>query len=307
MQSASQDERPVIEPFPDPEVERRIDGQLLLRTPTLEVGRFRARPGDVDFRDSGPPGRYLLVFPHHAVGIEHENGRRYVGDALQVALYNPGDRYVRTALSSEGDASDWIALPGAVVHEAVRRTDAAIDRRGTRYFDQPALPVGERLHLRARLLVRDLEAGALEAGAAEEIALHLLDETLAGGAPGACSEDARAAADLTERARRVLARRFAEPLRLSEIARDVGSSVYHLCRTFRRQTGATLHGHRAQLRLRRAVDLILEGGQPRLADVAVEVGYAHHSHFTEAFRRAYGFPPSQLDREETRRRLRAAR
>jgi AraC-like DNA-binding protein len=63
-----------------------------------------------------------------------------------------------------------------------------------------------------------------------------------------------------------------------------------LSRRFHEATGLTLHHYRAQLRLRAALELI-EARTP-LTEVALEVGYSSHSHFTEAFREAYGVPPS---------------
>lgn len=62
---------------------------------------------------------------------------------------------------------------------------------------------------------------------------------------------------------------------------------------FRQRTGWSLHAYRDQLRLRHAVEWVLDGTR-RLTDVALELGYASHSHFTDRFRASYGFAPTEL-------------
>ena len=82
-----------------------------------------------------------------------------------------------------------------------------------------------------------------------------------------------------------------EALSLDEIACRVGVSAFHLCRRFLRATGTTLHAHRTQLRMRCALER-LGGGAEDLAALALDLGYATHSHFTTAFGRCFGIPPS---------------
>ena len=62
---------------------------------------------------------------------------------------------------------------------------------------------------------------------------------------------------------------------------------------FREQTGLTLHGYRTELRIRASLALISAGGLD-LAEVALAVGFSGHSHFSTAFRRRVGVPPSSL-------------
>ena len=78
------------------------------------------------------------------------------------------------------------------------------------------------------------------------------------------------------------------------IAGAVGSSVHHLCRVFRAECGLTLHEYRQRQRLGRALELM---GRARrdLTELALELGYSSHSHFTRVFRRYVGVPPSALN------------
>jgi AraC-like DNA-binding protein len=84
----------------------------------------------------------------------------------------------------------------------------------------------------------------------------------------------------------------AERLTLTRIARALGVSVFHLCRSFRRATGLTLHAYRDQVRLRAALER-LEQGERDLTRLALDLGYSSHSHFTAAFRRSFGTSPSR--------------
>jgi AraC-like DNA-binding protein len=97
----------------------------------------------------------------------------------------------------------------------------------------------------------------------------------------------------------LLLRRFAESLSLDEVARAVGLSAFHLARLFRRHTGFSLHGYRTRIRLLRALDR-LEEARGALTDLALELGFSSQSHFTDAFRRAFGVPPGALARPELR-------
>lgn len=78
------------------------------------------------------------------------------------------------------------------------------------------------------------------------------------GAKRRSRQGGRRDVDLVEAARDVIARRFTGDLSLSEIAREVDSSVFHLARTFKARTGFSLHAYRNQLRLRAALERLAE-------------------------------------------------
>ena len=99
------------------------------------------------------------------------------------------------------------------------------------------------------------------------------------------------AGDLADAAKAWIAPRVAQRLTLSRIARAIDCSVFHLCRSFRRATGLTLHGYRDEVRLRLALER-LEDGERDLSRLALDLGYSSHSHFSAAFHRSFGIPPS---------------
>jgi AraC family transcriptional regulator len=85
---------------------------------------------------------------------------------------------------------------------------------------------------------------------------------------------------------------------LSTIARAAACSPFHLARLFRHHTGRSLHAHRDDLRMMLALER-LHGGETHLARLAVDLGYAHHSHFSAAFKRHFGATPTQMRRNLT--------
>jgi AraC family transcriptional regulator len=97
---------------------------------------------------------------------------------------------------------------------------------------------------------------------------------------------------LVERAKAAIAEDPFDDRSLAEIARAVGSSPFHLTRSFKRATGLSLHAYRMQLRLQASLDRLHAGDS--LARVAVDCGFAHHSHFTAAFRKYFGTAPAEL-------------
>ena len=93
-----------------------------------------------------------------------------------------------------------------------------------------------------------------------------------------------------EAALRALSSRAFERLTLKDLGTKLGVSPYHLCRSFREVTGVRLHRYRHRLRLAASLNAIEAGGD--LSRIALDLGYSSHSHFTAAFRAAFGVPPS---------------
>lgn len=94
------------------------------------------------------------------------------------------------------------------------------------------------------------------------------------------------------RVQEMVASRFSERLRLGELAREAGMSKFHLARAFRATVGDSIHAYAIRLRLRAALERLGQGERD-LAALALDLGFADHSHFTRAFRREFGVPPSR--------------
>jgi len=99
--------------------------------------------------------------------------------------------------------------------------------------------------------------------------------------------------DLVEAVKLELNERLDSPPSLGELARIVGCSPFHLSRTFHRTVGVSLRRYLARLRTGIAAHA-LAGGARGLSELALDLGYADHSHFTNAFRSEWGVPPSRF-------------
>jgi transcriptional regulator GlxA family with amidase domain len=86
-------------------------------------------------------------------------------------------------------------------------------------------------------------------------------------------------------------RRVEKPPTRAEIAVAVGTSVRQLDRLFARDLKTSIGAHAAKVRLARAQDLLRQTSKP-VVEVAVMCGFASASHFSRAYRAAYGHPPS---------------
>jgi AraC family transcriptional regulator len=100
-------------------------------------------------------------------------------------------------------------------------------------------------------------------------------------------------------ARELLHLRFAESLRLADVASAIGVEPDRLARAFRRVYGEPLATYVRRLRVNAAAELLLAGRDIPISAIAAEVGFADQSHLTRSFLRTMGTTPARY-REEHR-------
>jgi AraC family transcriptional regulator len=272
---------------------------IVFASPLVRVGRWRCPAENPIFVDSGPSSDTLFAFPREGVWIQHEGREPFVADANTVTYYNKGQVYTRQKLGEWGDQSEWFAVSPEAVAETLSAHDPAAIDRPHRPFHFTHGPSGPDSYLRQRMVFehvsREYDADRLFV---EEAVLSILGDVTRlayerqGVKQGARMRHRRDV-DLVEAARDLIARRFKENLSLADIAREVESSVFHLARIFKARTGFSLHAYRTQLRLRSALERLAEPGID-LIDIALDLGFSSHSHFTETFRRSFGKTPSAV-------------
>jgi AraC-like DNA-binding protein len=119
----------------------------------------------------------------------------------------------------------------------------------------------------------------------------LVSRTAAGPTPG--HGPARTDRALAERARAAIAADHPAAKRLSSLATWLDTSPYRLSRAFSRELGVSLTHYRNRVRITRALDR-LEAGEPSLAVLAADLGFADQAHLTRTVREHLGHTPGAL-------------
>ncbi|HWM70534.1 MAG TPA: AraC family transcriptional regulator [Steroidobacteraceae bacterium] len=104
--------------------------------------------------------------------------------------------------------------------------------------------------------------------------------------------------ELIARVKEIISNAASLRVRLGDISQAVGVSPSHLAATFKKEERTTIHQYLVNLRLLRAASLLR--GCDDLTTLALNLGFASQSHFSNAFRRWSGCPPGTY-----RARLRA--
>jgi len=96
-----------------------------------------------------------------------------------------------------------------------------------------------------------------------------------------------------EKARHIIEQRLGTPLRVPQIAEEVGLSHNHLTRLFRETLGLTVIGYIEERRVQRARHLLMYSTRPIKA-IAAEVGVADLQSFNKMMRRLAGSSPRSI-------------
>ncbi|HEY7003562.1 MAG TPA: AraC family transcriptional regulator [Gaiellaceae bacterium] len=271
----------------------------LLETDRLVVGEFwcppQSRCWDGLNSVSAVPH---VVFPRTPVTIRQLGREPVVCDRNHVLFFNPGQRFFRSLRSRDGDRSYYVEL----------KPELMFRLGGLATFPFAFGPCDPGVFLLQRLAVRHLREPNPDSQLVEECVTEAVSQALTRarafhGLRAHGREATRAAhREIVDQTKELLAARFREHLTMGEIAGAIGVSRFHLSRVFRSCTGFSLHGYRNQLRLRAAVERLVDP-QTILPPLAAELGFSSHSHFTAAFREAFGIAPSELRGRIGRARL----
>ena len=121
----------------------------------------------------------------------------------------------------------------------------------------------------------------------EGLMMELVGETSRGGRRLEVNHPPR----WLEQAKEMLHERFAEPLKLADIARAVSVHPVHLAQTFHKSYRCTVGDYVRRLRIECACRDLAES-ESSLAEIALAAGFCDQSHFTRTFKRIIGVAPS---------------
>lgn len=221
-------------------------------------------------------GRKLVVT--YAGAFEFQVGRdRTWVDSGRILFANPGESYVdHHVVPGTGHASVILTPDEGMADELWDGEDPGRVRAGTL-----------RMQMLAQLLRR-----AGQPLAAQEIAIAMLEEAV---------EERRSVANCDPRCVRLAKAALHDcedgRISLEALAADIGVTSVHLTQCFKRSEGIPLYRYQTQLRLGRALERLPDSDD--ITDLAFELGFSSHSHFTATFREKVGMTPSQF-REQAR-------
>jgi AraC-like DNA-binding protein len=247
----------------------------------------------------GPEGfcsDFQICLPYRGIFVWHVGHDDVVGDANQVVACRPGESFRMSGPLPDGYAELIITPDREVLSELANGNGQPLSDH--QLFRRRAWRASPTLQARrTRFLHWACSSAPADPLEAAELLLALLRSALDDGERPR-PPHAPSTARLIRRTKEFLEGRLSEPVRLDEVAREVGASPAYLTDLFRRVEGVSLHKYLTHLRLARALVELPHAAD--LTGLALSLGFSSHSHFSFAFRRAFGSTPSQF-REHTRR------
>jgi AraC family transcriptional regulator len=267
--------------------------EVVARGLDVEVLDYRCRAG------VHPPGpeehndRHSIVFVRRGVFSRSVRGEGLIADSNHVLFFNAHEPYRIEHPVAGGDDCTIFSLSATVARELVARHAPRRAERTAGPFDfRQALSAPHALRAQYELLARARATDRLDF---EDGLVALLDDVVASvSEQRTAREDAAAQRrhrDLVEAAKAEVHRDLARTPSLSALAQHLDCSPFHLSRIFPRVAGLSLRAYVGRLRTRAAAERLTAGSRD-LTALALSLGYADHSHFTNAFRREWGVPPS---------------
>jgi AraC family transcriptional regulator len=236
-----------------------------------------------------------LVFPYRGVYMRHVGSDQAVADANHVLFFNAGEGYQVSHPIGGGDASLSLALSEPVLREVA--PSSLLNAGGKLRFRRQHHRIDPRAQALVALLRHGLDNGAIEPLEAEGLVLTLVCRSLGprtSHEPGATHARRR----LADRVKILLAGDLSRRWTLADIAAEIRGSPVYLTQVFQQTEGIPLYRYHLRLRLARALDLIAQYDD--LSALAAELGFSSHSHFTAAFRSAYGRSPTAFQQSARR-------
>lgn len=268
--------------------------QTLLRTPGLVLRHVCCR-GDCRAKGAEECAEATeLVFPYRGVFMRHLGRDQAVAEANQVLFFNAGEGYRVSHPADGGDDCLSLAIDAELLRELAPR--AALHDGPATAFRRHRQALGARAQMLAAVLRNRLQRDAIEPLEAESLALDLARASLDEDPPADASFGRQRLAD---RIKVVLAGDLGRRWTLAEIAAEVGGSPVYLTQVFAQVEGVPLYRYQLRLRLARALERL--PGDEDLTALGLDLGFSSHSHFSAAFRKAYGRSPSALRRAMGRR------
>jgi AraC-like DNA-binding protein len=250
-----------------------------------------------------------VVFPRAGVFVRHIGREEHVADSNHVLFFNPNAPYRVTHPVTGGDDCTSFVFSTDILLDAFAVYEPQV-------YDQPEKPfrfshavLAPKTIIRQQQLRQRLKDGLTSALEVEEAAVDLLTAVVASAYHRRALPLTRSHAGTlrlwqqwVESVKLLIATQPGGNLSLAEIARSVHCSPFHLARVFRSFTGSSIHDYHLRLRLALSLERLADGAR-NLTELALELGFTSHSHFTDTFRRYFDISPSVFRRHASSAQL----
>lgn len=262
--------------------------ETLLSTPTVVVRDAIQRVG-APATEQPPAAATALVFPYRGVFVRHVGDEIVVAEPNQVLFFNAGEAHRIAYPLAEGAAFLLLEIDPSLLSEIAPAT--IVRETAPLRFAPARLRIDPRAQALVAMLRYSLRESIAEPLEAESLALTLTQRALG---PRTTHEAGASASmqKLVDRVKLVLTADLARRWTLAEIAAEVGGSPVYLTQAFRQVEAVPLYRYQLRLRLAKALDLM--GDYEDLSALSHELGFSSHSHFSAAFKQAYGRTPTEF-------------
>jgi AraC family transcriptional regulator len=277
-----------------------FDARLLLHTGTVTAwdcecpGLCRGKADEERTPDT------RIAFPHRGVYVHSVGRKDHVADPNQMIVTNADEPYRVSHPVAGGDATLTLAVHPETLLEITPPEYRLTRERAA--FNRSSLRIDARTQILAAQLRHGLLRRSIGSLEAESLALSLVRHALGHDISSGYRHGNRRPEKTADEVKLLLS---ADPWRrwtLASIAEQVSVTPVYLTDAFRRVEGIPLY--RYHLRLRLAFALTVLADCDDLMTLAVELGFHSHSHFSAAFRKAFGQTPSEFKRSITERSAR---
>jgi AraC family transcriptional regulator len=266
-----------------------ISRKTLFENETLQIGLFAARPVSDACGDVERQSLNAIVLPLSGVFSKHDAPGRHVIGTPSHAVFFAADTPYRIGFPGGiGDRAITLRFDEALAPELVAHGEALASH---------GLLPAKAMMLRNLLWSRLARAEADEFEA-EALGLDLLNLSLKSVRTDSSTlrpaTQARRSRAL-ERVKEAVALAPSRRWNVARLAKIANLSPFHLCHVFRETVGTSIYDYVLQERLAHTLDAVLDCGDD-LTAIALDAGFASHSHFTARFRSFFACTPVALRR-----------
>jgi AraC family transcriptional regulator len=273
-----------------------VTRKSLFESDTLRIDTFEVRPASDKCGNIEQQKQHAMVLPVSGIFSRHDApGKHITGTASHAVLVAADTPYRISFPGAIGDRALILRFGPALAPD---RIEACTSEARASHGLLPANAMMLRNLLWRRLAAADVDAFEVEARG-----LDLLDRSLGAMRTGdgarrfAKSRRLRA----LERVKESIALEPSAHWTVTKLAAVANLSPFHLCHVFRETVGTSIYRYVLRERLALALDTVLDGGD--ITAIALDAGFASHSHFTAHFRKFFGCTPTALRRLATATRI----